>query len=43
MVTAVTREDVEAFMHDIAAGKTASKTKTKPREARPCRQLLPRL
>ena len=31
MVTAVTREDVEAFMHDIAAGKTASKTKTKPR------------
>jgi integrase len=30
-VGAVTREDVEAFMHDIAAGKTASKTKTKPR------------
>src|SRR6516162_9336511 len=28
---AVTREDVEAFMHDVAAGKTASKTKTKPR------------
>jgi integrase len=30
-VGAVTREDVEAFMHDVAAGKTASKTKTKPR------------
>src|SRR5262245_48523412 len=30
-VGAVTREDVEAFMHDIAAGKTASRTKTKPR------------
>jgi Arm DNA-binding domain len=29
-VGAVTREDVEAFMHDIAAGKTASRTKTKP-------------
>ena len=28
---AVTREDVEAFMHDVAAGKTASRTKTKPR------------
>jgi len=28
---AVTREDVEAFMHDIAAGKTASRTKTRPR------------
>jgi integrase len=27
-VAAVTREDVEAFMHDVAAGKTASKTKT---------------
>jgi integrase len=30
-VSAVTREDIEAFMHDVAAGKTASKTKTKPR------------
>jgi integrase len=30
-VGAVTREDVEAFMHDLAAGRTASKTKTKPR------------
>ena len=30
-VCAVTREDVEAFMHDVAAGKTASRTKTKPR------------
>jgi integrase len=30
-VASVTREDVEAFMHDVAAGKTASKTKTKPR------------
>ena len=30
-VGAVTREDVEAFMHDVAAGKTASRTKTKPR------------
>jgi integrase len=30
-VSAVTREDVEAFMHDVAAGKTASRTKTKPR------------
>lgn len=28
---AVTREDVEAFMHDVAAGKTASRIKTKPR------------
>ena len=27
-VTAVTREDIEAFMHDVASGKTASKTKT---------------
>jgi integrase len=27
-VTAVTREDVDAFMHDVASGKTASKTKT---------------
>jgi integrase len=27
-VAAVTREDVEAFMHDVAAGKTAGKTKT---------------
>jgi integrase len=30
-VTSVTREDVEAFMHDVAAGKTAAKTKTKAR------------
>jgi integrase len=30
-VSAVTREDVEGFMHDVAAGKTASRTKTKPR------------
>ena len=30
-VSALTREDVEAFMHDVAAGKTASRTKTKPR------------
>jgi integrase len=27
-VAAVTREDVETFMHDVAAGKTAGKTKT---------------
>ena len=30
-VASVTREDVEAFMHDVASGKTAGKTKTKPR------------
>src|SRR6516162_11680141 len=30
-VASVTRGDVEAFMFDVAAGKTASKTKTKPR------------
>src|SRR5262249_30478651 len=30
-VGAVTRDDVEVFMHDIAAGKTASRTQTKPR------------
>jgi integrase len=30
-VASVTREDVEAFMHDVAAGKTAGKTKTKTR------------
>jgi integrase len=30
-VGAVTREDVEAFMLDVAVGKTASRTKTKPR------------
>jgi integrase len=30
-VASVTRQDVEAFMHDVAAGKTAGKTKTKPR------------
>jgi integrase len=30
-VTAVTREDVEGFMHDVAAGKTAGNAKTKSR------------
>ena len=30
-VAAVTREDVECFMHDVAEGKTAANTKTKPR------------
>ena len=30
-VASVTRDDVEAFMHDIATGKTASRQKTKPR------------
>ena len=30
-VASVTREDIETFMHDVAAGKTAGKTKTKPR------------
>jgi integrase len=30
-VGAVTREDVEAFMHDIVVGKTASRIKTRPR------------
>jgi integrase len=30
-VAAVTREDVECFMHDVAEGKTATNTKTKPR------------
>jgi integrase len=30
-VAAVTREDVEYFMHDVAQGKTAANTKTKPR------------
>jgi integrase len=30
-VASVTREDVEGFMHDVAAGKTAGKTKTKAR------------
>jgi integrase len=30
-VASVTREDVEAFMYDVAAGKTAVKTKTKAR------------
>jgi integrase len=30
-VVAVTREDVECFMHDVAEGKTAANTKTKPR------------
>jgi len=30
-VAAVTREDVECFMHDVTEGKTASNTKTKPR------------
>jgi integrase len=31
VVASVTRDDVETFMHDVAAGKTAGKTKTKPR------------
>jgi len=30
-VASVTRNDIETFMHDVAAGKTAGKTKTKPR------------
>ena len=30
-VAAVTREEVECFMHDVAEGKTAGNTKTKPR------------
>lgn len=30
-VAAVTREDVEGFMHDVTEGKTATRTKTKPR------------
>ena len=30
-VAAVTRDDVDGFMHDVAAGKTAGKTKTRPR------------
>jgi integrase len=30
-VAAVTRDDVECFMHDVAEGKTAANTKTKPR------------
>ena len=30
-VAAVTREDVECFMHDVAEGRTAANTKTKPR------------
>lgn len=30
-VASVTRDDIEAFMHDVTAGKTAGKTKTKPR------------
>jgi integrase len=30
-VASVTREDIETFMHDVAAGKTAAKAKTKPR------------
>jgi hypothetical protein len=30
-VAAVTREDVECFMHDVAEGKTAANTKTRPR------------
>jgi hypothetical protein len=29
-VASLTREDIEAFMHDVAAGKTAGKTKTGP-------------
>src|SRR5690348_2909715 len=31
LVASVTRNDVEAFMHDVAAGITAVKEKTKPR------------
>ena len=30
-VAGVTRSDVETFMHDVAGGKTAKRTKTKPR------------
>jgi hypothetical protein len=30
-VPAVTRADIEAFMHDVAQGKTAARTKTKKR------------
>ena len=30
-VNSVTRNDVEGFMHDVAAGKTAGREKTKPR------------
>jgi len=30
-VASVTREDIEEFMHGVASGKTAGKTKTKPR------------
>jgi integrase len=30
-VAAVTREDIECFMHDVAQGKTANNTKTKSR------------
>jgi hypothetical protein len=30
-VTSITRNDVEGFMHDVAAGKTATREKTKPR------------
>lgn len=31
LVTSITRNDVECFMHDVAAGKTAGKQKTKLR------------
>ena len=30
-MNSVTRNDVEDFMHDVAAGKTAGREKTKPR------------
>jgi integrase len=30
-LTSITRNDVEGFMHDVAAGKTAIRQKTKPR------------
>jgi integrase len=30
-VAAVTRDDVESFMHNVAAGKTAARIKTRPR------------
>jgi len=35
-VVSVTRDDIEGFMHDVATGKTAGKTKTKARDWRVC-------
>ena len=32
-VAAVTREDIEAFIHDVTVGKTASKSKTARKRA----------